>query len=117
MSVRVCFLICEEITLWASRQGVCKQCASRGVSPPLYAHADRHAQTHTHTQVLPPDKDVLLRGIHGTLSHMPPEAMRSTQFSAATDVYSFGIVSLVDSIWSIMYSFGLVLWSRRRTVL
>ena len=45
-----------------------------------------------HPQVLPSDANELLRGIHGTVSHMPPEAMRDTVFSLATDVYSFGIV-------------------------
>lgn len=44
-------------------------------------------------RVMPLECDVLLYGIHGTVSHMPPEAMRETQFSFATDVFSFGVVS------------------------
>lgn len=42
--------------------------------------------------VLPPGEDGLKQGIHGTVSHMPPEAMRDTVFSLATDVFSFGVV-------------------------
>lgn len=43
-------------------------------------------------QVLPPNVDQLCHGIHGTVSHMPPEAMKDTTFSMATDVFSFGVV-------------------------
>ncbi|GLC41007.1 hypothetical protein PLESTB_000952900 [Pleodorina starrii] len=42
--------------------------------------------------VLAPGEDEMRQGIHGTVSHMPPEAMRDTCFSLATDVFSFGVV-------------------------
>nr|BCL66083.1 protein tyrosine kinase [Volvox africanus] len=42
--------------------------------------------------VLAPGEDEIRQGIHGTVSHMPPEAMRDTVFSLATDVFSFGVV-------------------------
>lgn len=43
-------------------------------------------------QVLPKEVDQSHSGIHGTVSHMPPEAMSETIFSRSTDVYSFGIL-------------------------
>ncbi|GAX81008.1 hypothetical protein CEUSTIGMA_g8443.t1 [Chlamydomonas eustigma] len=48
-------------------------------------------------QVLPMGQDELQHGIHGTVSHMPPEAMQDTIFSLETDVYSFGVV-----IWELL---------------
>ncbi|GLI62921.1 protein tyrosine kinase [Volvox africanus] len=42
--------------------------------------------------VLAPGEDEIRQGIHGTVSHMPPEAMKDTLFSLATDVFSFGVV-------------------------
>nr|ADI46886.1 PKY1f [Volvox carteri f. nagariensis] len=48
--------------------------------------------------VLTPGEDQVRQGIHGTVSHMPPEssaqleAMKDTVFSLATDVFSFGVV-------------------------
>ncbi|MEW5303808.1 MAG: hypothetical protein WDW36_006463 [Sanguina aurantia] len=42
-------------------------------------------------QILPLNGEIKA-GIHGTVSHMPPEAMKETIFSLATDVFSFGVV-------------------------
>nr|BCL66152.1 protein tyrosine kinase [Volvox reticuliferus] len=42
--------------------------------------------------ILAPGEDEIRQGIHGTVSHMPPEAMKDTLFSLATDVFSFGVV-------------------------
>ena len=38
------------------------------------------------SQVLPLGVDEVQSGIHGTVSHMPPEAMQETTFCLATDV-------------------------------
>lgn len=44
-------------------------------------------------QVLPFGTESSNQGIHGTVSHMPPEVMgQDPSFSFATDVYSFGIL-------------------------
>ena len=43
--------------------------------------------------MLPVGTDSLSQGIHGTVSHMPPEVMgQEASFSFATDVYSYGIL-------------------------
>lgn len=44
-------------------------------------------------QLIPMGETELSNGMHGTVSHMPPEAMkRPTSFTLLTDVYSFGVV-------------------------
>lgn len=48
----------------------------------------------------------LSHGMHGTVSHMPPEAMkRPTSFTLVTDVYSFGVV-----LWEMYTQVGGMAW-------
>lgn len=44
-------------------------------------------------QLIPMGEAELSSGMHGTISHMPPESMkRPTSLTLLTDVYSFGVV-------------------------
>ena len=56
--------------------------------PPFSAFSPclSHPQSLLPSQVLPVGVDEAQSGIHGTVSHMPPEAMEETTFGLATDV-------------------------------